>query len=326
MMSMGKPAKTAKPGAGSIPPAPDGTRAFRQSLGQFATGVAIITANAEGQSAGVTVNSFASVSLDPPLVLWSIAKTSQSHHVFMEAGRFVVHILAADQMGLASRFARSGPEKFAGLKSRPGPGGAPMLDGCAAVFECATDARHNAGDHTILIGRVERYQHQDRPLLLFAKGRYGLGIEHPDLPTQPGGKLPEGAEKPEMMIGLLRNAMLHYSAAFQRDREEAGLTIDQGRVLLALERQPGIDVDTIARRCFLSFEEAELTLRTLTRLGYSSLRADNTAVLNPAGVERLEGLRKRAFAFEAEQFGDIPAHEVAIVKKFLKRIIVAKES
>jgi 4-hydroxyphenylacetate 3-hydroxylase, reductase component len=324
-MSMGKSSTTEKPGAGLTAPTPDATRAFRQSLGQFATGVAIITANAKGQSVGVTVNSFSSVSLDPPLVLWSIAKTSKSHQVFMEAGRFVIHVLTADQMELASRFARSGPEKFAGLKSNPGPGGAPMLEGCAAVFECATDARHEAGDHTILIGRVERYQHQDRPLLLFAKGRYGLGIEHPDLPTQPGVGSPEGAEKPEMMIGLLRNAMLHYSAAFQRDREAAGLTIDQGRVLLALERQPGIDVDTIARRCFLSFEEAELTVRTLTHLGYSSLRADNTAVLTPAGVERLEGLRKRAFAFEADQFGDIPAHEVSIVKRFLKRIIVAKE-
>jgi DNA-binding MarR family transcriptional regulator len=172
---------------------------------------------------------------------------------------------------------------------------------------------------------VERYRHQDRPLLLFAKGRYGLGIEHPDLPTQAGVKPADGTERPDMMIGLLRNALLHYSGAFQRDREEAGLTIDQGRVLLALERQPGIDIDTIARRCFLSFEETELTLRTLVRLGYAALRADKTAALLPAGTERLEALRERAFAFEAQQFAEIPAHEVAIVKRFLKRIIAAKE-
>ena len=309
----------------STVPAPDTTRAFRQSLGQFATGVAIVTAHANGQSVGVTVNSFSSVSLEPPLVLWSIAKTSQSYPVFMDARHFVVHILTAEQMELASRFARSGAEKFVGVESKAGPSGAPMLEGCAAVFECAADARHDAGDHTILIGRVERYQHQDRPLLLFAKGRYGLGIEHPDLPTQPAANPTEGAGKPDMMIGLLRNAMLHYSAAFQRDREEAGLTIDQGRVLLALERQPGIDIDTIARRCFLGFEEAEITLRTLVHLGYASLRADDTAVLLPAGTERLEGLRKRAFAFETQQFAEIPAHEIAIVKRFLKRIIAAKE-
>ena len=309
----------------STTPAPDATRAFRQSLGQFATGVAIITAHANGQSVGITVNSFSSVSLEPPLVLWSIAKTSQSYPAFMRTHHFVIHILTADQMELASRFARPGAEKFAGVESKAGPSGAPLLEGCAAVFECAADARHDAGDHTILIGRVERYQHEDRPLLLFAKGRYGLGIEHPDLPTQTGAKPTEGPEKPEMMIGLLRNAMLHFSGAFQRDREEAGLTIDQGRVLLALERQPGIDIDTIARRCFLSFEEAEITLRTLVRHGYASLRADNTAVLLPAGTERLEGLRKRAFAFEAQQFAEIPAHEVAIVRRFLKRIIAAKE-
>lgn len=323
-MPVGASVTTAKDG--SAVPAPDAARAFRQSLGQFATGVAIVTAHANGQSVGVTVNSFSSVSLDPPLVLWSIAKTSQSWAVFGEAQHFVVHVLTADQMELAGRFARSGPEKFAGLKTGAGPGGAPLLDGCAAVFECAFEARHDAGDHTILIGRVERYRHQDKPLLLFAKGRYGLGIEHPDLPIQPvAGKTPSEPERPDMMIGLLRNAMHHYSGAFQRDREEAGLTIDQGRVLLALERHPGADIDTIARRCFLSFEETEVTLRTLVRLGYAALRAHNTAVLLPPGSERLEGLRKRAFAFEAQQFADIPAHEVAIVKRFLKRIIAVKE-
>jgi flavin reductase (DIM6/NTAB) family NADH-FMN oxidoreductase RutF/DNA-binding MarR family transcriptional regulator len=322
---MSESATTATTGTASTAPTPEAKRALRQSLGQFATGVAIMTAQAKEQSAGVTVNSFASVSLDPPLVLWSIAKTSQSYPVFMAASHFVIHVLTSDQMELASRFARSGAEKFAGLESKAGPSGAPLLDGCAAVFECAADTFHDAGDHTILIGRVERHQHQDRPLLLFAKGRYGLGVEHPDLPTQPGTGPTNGAEKPEMMIGLLRNAMLHYSAAFQRDREEAGLTIDQGRVLLALERQPGIDIDTIARRCFLSFEEAEATLGTLVRLGYAALRFDNTAVLPPAGTERLEGLRKRALAFEAEQFANIPPHEVAIVKRFLKRIIAAKE-
>lgn len=324
---MGGTAPTAKDETAA--PGPEALRAFRQSLGQFATGVAIVTAHAKGQSVGVTVNSFSSVSLDPPLVLWSIAKTSQSHPIFAVAQHFVVHVLTADQMELASRFARSGPEKFAGLESVAGPGGAPLLDGCAAVFECETGARHEAGDHTILIGRVQSYRHQDTPLLLFAKGRYGLGIEHPDLPTQSDAKayasLPNGTEKPEMMIGLLRNALLHYSGAFQRDREEAGLTIDQGRVLLALERQPGIDIDTIARRCFLSFEETEITLRKLVRLGYAALHPNDTAVLLPSGSERLEELRKRAFAFEAQQFAEFPAHEVAIVKRFLKRIIVAKE-
>lgn len=322
---MGASVTEEKTASASAASRPDATRALRQSLGQFATGVAIVTAQGESQSVGVTVNSFSSVSLDPPLVQWSIAKSSQSNPVFMVASHFAVHVMTADQIDLASRFARSGPDKFAGLHSSVGLGGAPLLHDCAAVFECSAHARHDAGDHTILIGRVERYQHQDRPLLLFAKGRYGLGVEHPDLPTQAGAKAQDGVEKPDMMIRLLRNAMLHYSSAFQRDREEAGLTIDQGRVLLALERQPGIDIDEVARRCFLSFEEAEVTLRTLVRLGYAALRADKTAALLPGGTARLEALRKRAFAFETQQFADIPAHEVAIVKRFLKRIIAAKE-
>jgi flavin reductase (DIM6/NTAB) family NADH-FMN oxidoreductase RutF/DNA-binding MarR family transcriptional regulator len=309
----------------SVAAKPGATRALRQSLGQFATGVAIVTAQGGSQPVGVTINSFSSVSLDPPLVQWAIAKSSQSYPVFMAAAHFAIHVMTADQMDLASRFARSGPDKFAGLQSIAGLGGAPLLEDCAAVFECAADARHHAGDHTILIGRVERYQHHDRPLLLFAKGRYGLGIEHPDLPVQAGAKPADGAERPEMMIGLLRNAMLHYSAAFQRDRAEAGLTIDQGRVLLALERQPGIDIDTIARRCFLSFEEAEINLKMLVSLGYAALRADKRAALLPAGTDKLNILRERASAFEAEQFAGIPAHEVAIVKRFLKRIIAAKE-
>lgn len=322
---MGELITTARSETASVQPKPDAARALRQSLGQFATGVAIVTAHRDGQSVGVTVNSFSSVSLDPPLVQWSIARTSQSFPVFMAASYFAVHVMTAGQMELASRFARSGPDKFAGIRSVAGLGEAPIFDGCAAVFECASDARYDAGDHTILIGRVERYQHQDRPLLLFAKGRYGLGIEHPDLPTPAGAQSPEGVERPDMMIGLLRNAMLHYSGAFQKDREEAGLTIDQGRILLALERQPGIDIDTIARRCFLSFEETEITLKMLVGLGYAALGADKCAALLPAGIDKLRILRERATAFEAEQFAGIPAHEVAIVKRFLKRIIAAKE-
>src|SRR5512143_589785 len=112
---------------------------FRKALGSFATGVTIITTRAEdGTPIGLTVNSFNSVSLNPPLVLWSLAETSLSLPIFRAATHWAVHVLASDQEDLSGRFARRGENKFAGLDVDEGLGGVPLLKGCAARFQCRT--------------------------------------------------------------------------------------------------------------------------------------------------------------------------------------------
>ena len=149
------------------------TRDLRNALGGFATGVTVVTArNGDGTTAGVTVNSFCSVSLDPPLVLWCLCKSASSGRVFLDATHFAIHVLAEDQAHLSTRFSRPSHDKFAGLDVSRGLGGAPVLDGVVSLFECRCEQRIDAGDHYIMLGRVERYGHTGGPPLLFHTGAY----------------------------------------------------------------------------------------------------------------------------------------------------------
>ncbi|HTH98866.1 MAG TPA: flavin reductase family protein [Stellaceae bacterium] len=147
--------------------------AFRHALGSFVTGVTIVTTlRPDGEPIGLTANSFNSVSLDPPLVLWSLNRASPNLAAFEAAGYFAINILAAEQMHLSQRFARHRPDKFDGVPWQPGIGGTPLIDGVVAQFCCRHVASHDGGDHIIFIGEVEAFTHSDRRPLVFAHGRY----------------------------------------------------------------------------------------------------------------------------------------------------------
>ena len=152
---------------------------FRAALGMFATGVTIVTARAvDGQVVGLTANSFASVSLDPPLVLWSLAQGAASLAAFRAGSHYAINVLAADQKPLAERFALKGADRWAGVSFTQGLGGAPLLTGTAASFECFNRSRYEEGDHIIFVGEVERcaWKTGASPLL-FHGGRFYT--EHP---------------------------------------------------------------------------------------------------------------------------------------------------
>lgn len=158
-------------------------RDFRNALGSFATGVAVVTArDASGGLAGLTVNSFASVSLDPPLVLWSLSLRSPSLAVFQRSSHYAVNVLAADQLALSIHFAKpsepGGGDRFVGLDYDRGRGGAPLLRGCCARFECRNQTRHVGGDHLILVGAVENYDYRESPPLVFQGGQYRRIMPH----------------------------------------------------------------------------------------------------------------------------------------------------
>jgi len=147
---------------------------FRAALGMFATGVTIVTArDASGQRVGLTANSFNSVSLAPPLILWSLARRAASLPIFAEGSHYAINILAAEQKDLALRFATAHGDRFAGVAWRAGSGGAPILDGTVAVFECFNRSRYEEGDHVIFVGEVERCDHRAgaKPLL-YHGGKY----------------------------------------------------------------------------------------------------------------------------------------------------------
>ncbi len=130
---------------------------FRAALGQFATGVTVITTRTDsGQLIGITASSFNSVSLDPPLVLWSLATKSTSMPVFRTNSHYVVNVLAASQLDLCRRFATLKGDRFAGVSHAAGDSGMPVLDGAIAWFECHNRSRYDEGDHVIFVGEVER--------------------------------------------------------------------------------------------------------------------------------------------------------------------------
>lgn len=155
------------------------TDTFRAALGRFATGVTIVTTrSSSGQPLGLTVNSFNSVSLQPPLVLWSLGLRSGALPAFMQAAHYAIHVLSAQQRDLALRFAAQGVDRWQGVEFASGVGGMPLLPGVVASFECRSRSRHEEGDHVIFVGEVERCQHrlEARPLL-YHGGRFYT--EHP---------------------------------------------------------------------------------------------------------------------------------------------------
>ncbi len=147
--------------------------AYRRALGCFATGVAVVTArDANGEKIGITVNSFNSVSLNPPLVLWSIGEESLSYTAFVEADYFAVNVLATHQRDVCKRFASSGGDKFLDLHCEEGIEGVPLLPEFSAVFECKTEHRYDGGDHKIIVGRVQRFEDRRTDPLIFYRGHF----------------------------------------------------------------------------------------------------------------------------------------------------------
>ena len=155
---------------------------FRNTLGLFVTGVTIITCRDQaGDPVGITANSFNSVSLDPPLVLWSVGNQARSLSAFDDASHFAVHILRDDQADLSQRFAKSGTDKFSGLPVEPGLGGVPLLADCAARLECTLHAKHPAGDHVLFIAEVKHLPSDANALpLVYHGGRYAELSDKPE--------------------------------------------------------------------------------------------------------------------------------------------------
>tara|TARA_R110002049_G_scaffold160202_2_gene325235 strand:- start:16554 stop:17186 length:633 start_codon:yes stop_codon:yes gene_type:complete len=167
-----------------IPLSPQGDHAqdLRRAFGQYGTGVTVVTAQTAQGPLGMTANSFSSVSLDPPLVLWSPATASKRHDSFVAAAQFCIHVLSADQLALAQHFAAQGHD-FSGLDWSKGPHGVPTFAGCLATFHCATYAVHAAGDHSLILGHVQQIALRAEPGagLMFDQGRYGRFIPEEDL-------------------------------------------------------------------------------------------------------------------------------------------------
>ena len=158
-------------------------RDYRHALGQFATGITVVTARAkDGRGIGLTVNSFTSVSLDPPLVLWCLSRQATDFAALNTASRFAVNVLSAKQHHLSRRFSTTRADKFTGVEFEDAPEGSPLLKGATAHFICRVAGRFDGGDHVIILGEVEEYRWNEGEPLVFHSGRYHVTTRHPDLP------------------------------------------------------------------------------------------------------------------------------------------------
>lgn len=221
---------------------PFDAREFRSALGTFTTGVTIVTTrDADGNPVGVTANSFNSVSLEPPMILWSLARNARSLVAFENAGHWVVHILAADQEALSNRFARSGGDKFAGLEFEHGESDAPLLPGCACRLQCTTAFRYEGGDHVIFVGQVVRFDRRDVPALAFQAGKYALTSRMIE-PEALSGSAPRESDISygEDFLGyLLWRAHLHFRSRVQTHLDRQNLDTDSFMILAMLLHHDG---------------------------------------------------------------------------------------
>ncbi len=163
----------------------DPTLELRRAFAQFATGITVVTARAaDGTPVGLTVNSFSSVSLEPPLLLWCLGRASANYDAFRLAERHMINVLAADQLEIAKRFATRGPDRFAGQSVSITDTGLPRLDGCIAWFECAIRSRYDEGDHVILVGRIDSFEVAPGRPLIFHDSRYVTDLVEQPLPRK----------------------------------------------------------------------------------------------------------------------------------------------
>lgn len=293
-------------------------RTYRRALGQFATGISVITADAGDGPALVTVNSFASVSLDPPLVLWSLRRASRSLGVFQAASHFAVNVLSADQVEVATRHARSAPaEDPSRHDGARGRGEAPLLPGVAASFECRRTAEHDGGDHVIFLGEVEHYRCFDRAGLLFSQGHYGLAIDHPQAAPRVGFEQTDVHPLDDFLIPLLLRAYMALSAEFDGDREALGLDLDQSKVLSWLAAHPGASAAAIAGATLLGVTAAEDSVAALIAKGLAAPRLPGAVVITDEGRQVVAALLGRASAFEAKKLSGVDEATVAAVRRVL---------
>jgi len=297
---------------------------FRSALGTFATGVTIVTTrDRSGTDIGLTVNSFSSVSLDPPMVLWSLAKKSQSRQAFIDAGCFAVHILAADQSELATRFA-SPVDRFAGLALERGEHGLPLLDGCAARFQCRTVSRYEGGDHDIFIGEVISYEHFERPALVFHAGRYALSVEKPAAPSQNGKPADELGRN--SVTQLLARAYYQLELSVRPQLARHNVCESEYFILAATALVGPCSIASVVDMVGVSGRE--VTVADMKRLAKQRLLAisggedaNATIQLTDAGREIVVQVAAAAKAVESDAVTDLSYAEIEMFKQMLRRII-----
>lgn len=301
-------------------------RAFRNALGTFTTGVTIITARAEdGTPIGLTANSFNSVSLEPPMVLWSLAKSSRSLEAFKQASYWTVHILAAEQEDLSNRFASRGEDKFGGLDLESGLGDVPLLKGCTARFQCKASFQYEGGDHIIFVGEVVEFDRSDRAPLVFQSGKYALAaVKACELSlSQSGrGQGPKNSFGEDFLGYLIGRAHYQIYSNVREQLQKYQLSDAEFFALSVLSVRDGREMEEV--NDLISYTGQEITAEVLQGLcDRDYLRCEGQLLyLNPLGRRAVLTVIAAAKAIESDLLAKLEPGEEILLKGLLKKLIL----
>lgn len=301
-------------------------RAFRRCLAQFGTGVTVVTTTCGDEPLGLTANSFSSVSLDPPLVLWCIGCHSRRFAEFTGASEFAINVLASDQVELSRIFSSTDTDRFGRVDWHLGGNGAPILAGAIGALECSVDTVHQAGDHAIIIGKVSRYARRPGAALLYLQGRYAIAEDHPAAKRTEYMAVPDNSvntTEPSSLSTLLFRSYRTISNGFTKYRREERLTFSQSRILFGLGSSPGQTIEDLAKAFYLSTRAAEDAVNDLIEQGLVKLTAGNVLKLTERGRDRRNAVQERMRRYEAEKLKGFSSKEVDGTKRLLSTIISA---
>ncbi|PYF83153.1 MULTISPECIES: p-hydroxyphenylacetate 3-hydroxylase reductase component [Marinomonas] len=293
---------------------------FRRCLGNFATGVTVITAkSADGTQVGVTANSFNSVSLDPPLILWSIVKTSSSYAVFENADHFSVNILAADQIDLSNNFAKPSEDKFANIETRNGVGGAPLLTNTAANFQCEKYQVIDGGDHWIMIGKVVAFENFGRAPLLYVQGSYAGAIPFTGAktPAQNVASDKTLARLHDSAIYLMHKVLQKVQENYLPKQSSTGLSTSEARLLLVLSDTAGITIDDLTN--LVTIPSVDVIDGVESLKGFGLINSD--LELTDKGEEMAERLWAISNQQQSDIFANLKEDELNSFKQQLHQLL-----
>lgn len=299
-------------------------KAFRRALGNFATGVTIITTRAsDGTNIGVTASSFNSLSMDPPLVLWSCIKDSPSCVVFETATHFAVNILASDQMEMSNHFARQQDDKFNGVEWHEGIGGAPIFPNCAGRFQCEAYDKFDGGDHWIFVGRVLAFDDFGRSPLCFHQGSYSMVFSHPETFPSSGQSTLQDADEGRMSnhaFFLMLRAVRAYQERYRPKMTTLGLNLVESRILFVLNEFTGLNAKELVVHMHTPINEAHEALLSLNDRELVVASGEGYA-LTELGKAKADQIWALSAAHAKETFKSFSEVEVDTFTKVLRHLI-----
>ena len=300
-------------------------REMRNCFGKFATGITIITALApDGTKLGLTVNSFSSLSLEPPMILWSLDKRSNNLEALKSASHFAVNVLASDQIELSNRFASPSDEKYQGVELVESKCDLPLFSGAVAHLECKNVDQHDGGDHVIFVGEVEYFTTFDKKPLLYANGQYAVAGRHPATP-QAEPKVEDRTSRDDFIIPLLLRSYWEISEPFYNELMEEGIPVSHARILVYLSHTPDGTVRELSEATHIDVPSVAMSVKWLCDNGHLEEADNEKFVISELGLSRLEIVSRRAKRFEDEILDGYSEQEVDVLKSMLRKLIYRKD-